>query len=194
MHPVTNEDLLLNQLAEGSEQAFRLLFDKYKDKVYAFAFKFTRSVPQSEEIVQEIFLKVWTDRAAMAGIQNFQSWLYTLARNKSFNVLKRIAYDYSYRKNIDPNPSYGSVEDSLVLKQYQQIVSKAVEQLSPRQKDIYRLRREDGLKINEIAEKLNIAPNTVKVHLVNALNHIRKALDGKMEPVIVLVLTSFFSK
>jgi len=189
-----DENILLNELAEGNENAFRILFDRYKDKVYSFAFKFTRSLTQSEEIVQEIFLKIWIDRAKMSTVEKLESWLFMVARNKSFNGLKKIAYEYSYRRN-QPSESYAdSVEDGLLLKQYQQIVNRAIEKLSPQQQKVYRLRRDEGLKINEIAEQLGISPNTVKVHLTNALNMLRKALDGKMDSILILILTSLFAK
>jgi RNA polymerase sigma-70 factor (family 1) len=193
MLPTDDERILLQRIAEGDENAFRVIFDKYKDKVYGFAFMFTRSVVQSEEIVQEIFLKLWLRKADLAALEKFQSWLFMVTRNQSFTALRKIAYDYSYRQNLPADPEADSMENQMVLKDYQQLVRSVVDELPPQQRKVYQLRREEGLTLDEIAQKLDISPNTVKVHLGKALSRIRKALEGKLDLAVILILTYFFS-
>src|ERR1700730_13493028 len=129
-----DEKFLLQQIAGGDEQAFRTIFEKYKNKVYGFAFHYTRSVVQSEEIVQEIFLKVWVKKETLPQIENFEGWLYITTRNLSLNTLKKIAYDYSYRGTLAAEPRARSLEDELILKDLHELVRKAVEELPPQQK------------------------------------------------------------
>jgi RNA polymerase sigma factor (sigma-70 family) len=89
--PVYDEREILARVARGDQYAFRLLFDRHRDKVYSFALFLTRFEPTAEEITQDVFTKAWTHREELPKLDYFLSWLRTVARNEAYNYLKRKA-------------------------------------------------------------------------------------------------------
>ncbi len=170
-----NEKELLLRVARGDEMAYRIIYDHYRKRIYAFALHLTESETQADEIIQEVFMKVWMHRSKLPAVTYFSTWLHTIARNCIFDALKRMAREASVRsKFLDGTPVAGnSVEDRLLTKENEQILREAISKLSAQQQLIYHLSRHQGLKHDEIATRLNISPNTVKVHMVNALKTIR---------------------
>jgi RNA polymerase sigma-70 factor (family 1) len=171
---------LLAQIASGDAMAFRKVFNQFSGKVYLFALKLTRSQATAEEIVQETFTKIWVTRERLTNIDYFPSYLYTIARNLTFNILKRIAMEekvksaYSIRQNILDN----NTEQVIFCNDYEHILTKIIDQLPPQQKLVYGLCHGEGLKYEEAAERLNISRLTVKTHMQHALKTIKTHFGG----------------
>lgn len=176
--PLTNENELLARLAHGDEKAFGILFHHYRHKIYAYAFHLTRDPGQADELVQETFLKVWLHRDKIPHLLRFDNWLFTIARNHIFDMLKEIAREEAFRLQADDSPETGTnvVEDRMLNRENEVRLRQAVDQLPPRQKLIFTLSRHKGLKHEEIANELHISRNTVKTHLVQALKTLRAIL------------------
>ena len=172
-------DLLVN-IARGDQQAFCRLFEAFKTKVYSYSYHFTRSAFSAEEISQEVFLKIWTGRESIAAIENIEAWISTMTRNLCFNYLKKIALEKRLSHAIADKAaeSEENVEQYISYKDQLSRLGEALDQLSPQQRLIFRLNRDQGLKNEEIARQLNISPNTVKSHLVSALRKIRHFLEA----------------
>lgn len=175
---IINEKHLLTLVANGNEQAFRQIFDSYRDKLFSYVFRLTQSDEIAEEIVMDAFLKIWTRREELEAIEHFDSYLYTIVRNKSFNAIKRIAREALLVNelallNVE---STDCTEDTVVYNDYKAIMNHAVSQLPPQQKRIYVL-RDEGLKYDEIALSLNLSKNTVKAHLKKAVSSLRTAFS-----------------
>lgn len=170
-----NERALLLRVAHGDEMSFRVVYDHYRKRIYAFALHITESEALADEIIQEVFLKVWIHRSKLPAVTYFSTWLHTIARNCIFDALKRMAREAAVRsKFVAGAPAaINSVEDRILTKENEQILQEAISKLSAQQQLIYHLSRHQGLKHDEIATRLNISPNTVKVHMVNALKTIR---------------------
>ncbi len=173
-----NEKHLLTLVAKGNEQAFRQIFDSYRDKLFSYVFRLTRSDELAEEIVMDAFLKIWTRREELEDIQHFDSYIYTIVRNKSFNAIKCIAREALIVDEFArlSEESTECTEESVVYNDYKAIMSHAVSQLPPQQKRIYDL-RDEGLKYDEIALTLNLSKNTVKAHLKKAVSSLRTAFS-----------------
>ncbi len=174
-----NEKLLLQQVASGNEQAFRQLFQVHHRKVYSFAFGLTRSAVMAEEITQEIFLKIWVHRNQLADLRYFNAWLKTLVRNLTYTWLRRMSLEELILKDIGHRSERQSddTENAVLLREFSRLVQQAVDQLPPRQKEVYLLSRQQGLPHAVIASQLNISPNTVKQHMKSALHSIRRFLE-----------------
>ena len=178
--PLPNENELLARLAHGDENAFGILFHHYRHKIYAYAFHLTRDPGQADELVQETFLKVWLHRDKLPHLLRFDNWLFTIARNQVFDMLKDTARETALRRqaaDIDiletgANPT----EEHLTFRENELRLQQAVDRLPPRQKLIFTLSRHKGLKHEEIADELHISRNTVKTHLVQALKTLRSLL------------------
>lgn len=190
-----NEKDLLLQVAQHDENAFRQLFEHYKNKIYAFAFHLTDSTVLSEEIVQDVFVKIWINKEALVRIDQFSAYLFTITRNHTFNQLKRLANERFILKQLkDELPeSENNTEQLLINKEYNGILQQAIELLPPQQQLIYNLSRKEGLKLEEIAQQLNLSVNTVKSHMGKALKTIRSHFNDRIQTLLIIA-AAFFLK
>jgi RNA polymerase sigma-70 factor (family 1) len=180
-------------VAGGSEPAFRELYDAYHQRIYSFALFITHTDILAEEITQEIFIKVWTHRQGLSGINNFNAWLKTLVRNHSYTYLNRLARErlvLTETKRRREGETY-STEADIQDNEYSRLLKEAVSQLPEQQKKVYLLSRQDGLKHEEIAGQLGISVNTVKNHMKAALKGITAFLHGRTDALILLALALF---
>jgi RNA polymerase sigma-70 factor (ECF subfamily) len=190
-----NETDLLALVAEGDEKAFGILFHHYRPKIYSYAFHLFRNIGLADESVQEVFLKVWLHRNKLPHILKFESWIFIMARNQVFDTLKLLAKEASARKQMAHllDPEANLVEDQVLTKENEIRLQHALDHLSPQQKLIFTLSRNEGMKHEEIASQLNISRNTVKTHLVHALKTLRDILHFHSDNAVLLLLSlSFF--
>ena len=196
MYPISND--ILKSIVGGNELSFRTFFDYYWDTIYSVAFTFTKSESLSEEIVQDVFVKVWLNREQLAAVTDMEAWLFIIARNHILNVLQKKVKEETFLKNLDGyfNNINGSPEDVLFKKEAEALVHSAVTQLPKQQQMIYTLSRIAGLSQEEIATKLNISKNTVKSHMNKALNSIRIHIESNSAGIslIYAVIFTFFVK
>jgi len=177
--PLPNENDLLARVAEGDEKAFALIFHHYRHKIYSYAYHISGSSAQADELVQDVFLKVWLYRDKIPHILRFDNWLFTIARNQVFDMLKSMAREASLRRQMAGllDPAANPVEDRMLTRENEEQLQRALDKLSPRQKLIFTLSRNEGLKHEEIASQLHISRHTVKTHLVQALKTLRNLLS-----------------
>ncbi|UYQ95764.1 sigma-70 family RNA polymerase sigma factor [Chitinophaga horti] len=187
-----NEKEYLQAVAQGDEVAFAEVFHRYRNKVYTIALNITRSEPVAEEILLDVFLKVWLKREQLYGLEHFSAWLFTITRNRVFSTLKQMAQD-KRATLVDEEllTDHENPNSRLLDKEYQKVLQQAVAGLSPQQKKVYHLIREGGLKREEAAQQLNLSPETVKRHLSEAMQFIRAyclSHLGVYGTLVVLVL------
>lgn len=186
---ILNQDWIIN-IANGDQEAFSHFFHALKNKIYSFSYSFTHSAEAAEEITQEVFIKVWTNRESLPQIENVDAWLSTVTRNLCLNYLKKLALERKtkevFRKEKEPVEQ--NVDQYLSYKERVTQVAEAVDQLSPQQRLIFTLNRDKGLKNEEIAHQLNLSPNTVKTHMVTALRKIRSFLESNAAHLFTLFL------
>jgi RNA polymerase sigma-70 factor (family 1) len=170
-----NERELLQMISQGDEQAFATVFDHYRNRIYGVALKLTHSTTVSEEIVEDVFLKIWTRRVTLNEIESFSAYLFTIARNETYKILKQIAKNYKIVLLSENNESliHNNTEDYLIDKEFTSLLQKAIERLPHQQKQVYKLMKEEDLKRGEVAELLQLQPETVKFHLAQAMKNIR---------------------
>jgi RNA polymerase sigma-70 factor (family 1) len=173
-----NERLLLNQVAEGNEYAFRQLFDAYRGRLYAFILKIAESKEAAEDAVHDIFLKLWTNKKKLPEIDNLSAYLHQMAHNHAVNGLRRMAKRTLILAELgrEPGSTQQDPGDQLVHKEVQDFIRKAIAKLTPQQRTAYLLSREKGLKYEEIATRMNISMFTVKTHIANALQQLRQEI------------------
>jgi RNA polymerase sigma-70 factor (ECF subfamily) len=187
-----NEKELLTFIAQGDEFAFAKLFECYRDRIYTIAYKISHSTTIAEEIVQDVFLKIWFRRDHLVEIQNFNAYLLVIARNNVYKVLKRIAKDYELTLLIgdDQLLAGDNTEDLLMDKEYNLVLQKAIDRLPDQQKQVYQYIKEKGLKREEVAGLLHLSPETVKFHLAQAMKNIRAFcmlhLDMFIGPILLV--------
>jgi len=188
--PLFDEAELLQQIAEGNQRAFTVLFRQYSGKVYSFALKLTRSEELAEEVVQEVFLRIWLNRETLTEVQQFGAYLNRMNRNHCLNAIKRLAQESRITGELSrQNTEYShETEDRISYRSTQAVLDEAIGKLSPQQQKVYRLCHVEGLKYEEAASQLNISPGTVHTHMKLALKAIRMHLDKAGGVILVLSL------
>lgn len=179
----------LQRIKNDDEHAFRQLFRKFSSTVYSFSLKLTRSESQAEEIVQEVFLKLWVRRDTLTAIDNFGAYLFTMTRHLALNVLKHKAIEARAKALLAEATPAGhcETEDIVVYRDYEQLLDKAVRHLPPQQQTVYRLCRHEGLQYEEVARRLKISRLTVKTHMQQALRTIRSQFTGIVRISIIFL-------
>ncbi len=190
-------NVVLKQVGDGDESAFKSLFDTYRPNIYTTALRVTNNEWMAEDIVQDTFVKVWINRHLLHSLDNFEAWLYVLAKNITLNIIKKQDSYKAYAQEearaalirVYPEADY-LVQD----KEFQRMLQEAVDRLPPKQKETYRLIREQYLKRDEAANILHVSPETVKWNLDQAMKSIRAYCLANMKEMPFVVLLHFFLK
>lgn len=182
---------LLELIANGNEKAFKCLFDNYHLKLGGYIFRLTNSYQLSQEIVQDSFLKIWNDRQSLSNVNNFNAYLFTVARNYTLNVLKQIARERMRKKAWEQDQENELIvlaEELASYKEFAAAMLQAVDQLPPRQKSVFQLSRNKGMSHEQIATQLNVSLETVKKHMVLALKSIRNYINTYSISLLIIFL------
>ena len=172
-----NERELLDLLAADSEYAFAVLFDKYRPRVYHSALAFLRSAAMAEEVVQEVFLRVWQKRKEMQQVNYLNSFIKTIAYNLMVDQFRKSVLEKEYIKEMaSENLSVDDTDHRVRSDESTMILRDAIASLPQRQREVYEMSRLQGLSQDKIAAELSISKNTVKVHMTAALRSIRAYL------------------
>lgn len=173
------ENELLRKIAEGDEQAFRLLFDTYNRRLFSFAEGLLKSAADAEEVVQEIFTRVWLNRASFSQVENAGQYLYQMVRNRVIDQIRKTARDKSLQQQVwlTMTISDDSLEQHLKKKETAELIEQALAQLPEQKQKIYRLSREKEYTQDQIASLTGLSRSRVNNILTEVLKHIRNRLN-----------------
>ena len=184
-------------LKQGDEMAFREVFNLYQRRLYCFIFSMTKSDCATEDILQEVFFKIWVKHESLNLSASFDAFIYTIAKNLTYNHLRNVASQRTLKKELWRNLSFISkqTENDILSNEYDEIVSDILKNIPVQKRSIFILSKQQGKSNNEIADLLGISPKTVKNHLWKTLQLIREQLKPHLTDSIVSViyLISFFS-
>jgi len=184
---------IIDGFKEGRADAFRTVYTMHHRPLYNFVKKLTEDPMEAEDIVAETFVKLWNLKAKFETDINIKAFIYITARNASLNFLR-------YRKKQDENRKafvYANEEEAFhpdeisVELQLLEMIQKALDQLPPRQQEIMKMILFEGLTDDQVAERLNKSPKTVRNLKNIAINYLRLNMDRK-EFVTTLLLVYFF--
>jgi RNA polymerase sigma-70 factor (family 1) len=190
---LNDESVLLQRLADNSQEAFTILFKHYQPKLYLYLLPFTdASNYNPEEIIQDIFIKIWLKRETFIGIQSFEYYLYRMARNRLLDFYRK---EKSRQKNetlfVQRSDSQDNrTENEFKFKEYHGIALKAINLLPERRKRIFELSTQQDLSLDDIAFQLNLSRDVIKKQLYLANRFIREYIrrHGGIPLSILLVL------
>jgi RNA polymerase sigma-70 factor (ECF subfamily) len=176
---------LLQLVSNGDQTAFRQLYACFYKRLYHFALALVKTRESAEEIVEDVFVRIWQQKENLPSIRNIRVYLYTATKNSSLNYLSQKArqsitepFDHIH---VGLNDSSVTPEQILITAEIHRKIQKAVEALPPRCKMIFKLVREDGLKYKEIAEILNISVNTIDAQMAIAIKRISTSIESDFD-------------
>lgn len=178
----SNKDLLV-LLRKGDMLAFDTIYERYCKRLYGFVLRYIKQEADAEEIVQEVFIKIWEARSRIDVYSSFESFIFTIAYNTTISLLRKRVNEKKYLEHLGSLQQFDNgneIIDEIQFNELNEKVQSLLNELSPRQKEIFLLSREEGLTHDEIAKRLNISKNTVKNHMVTALLFLKSNIDSKL--------------
>lgn len=183
---------LLTKLSQGDQMAFVEIYNKYRSRMYAYASNLCKSEETAEEIVQEVFIRLWQKREQINVELNFDAYIKKITLNHVLNYLKKAAREKTLQQEIF---SYietirNTTEENILERELVKTYDEAISKLPPQKKIIYQLSRTEEMTHDQIAEKLNISKNTVKNHMVEATRFIRHYVSQHGSIVCFIIAAS----
>ena len=182
-----NESELLIQVASGEQKAFTVLVDYYWNKVYSHALAYSKSVTRAQEITQDIFLKVWHKREALTEVRDFKSYLFILGKRHIISSMRKKLESLTGEDLLETREDIHIPDQQLEYKETWNRILEGIEKLPAVRKVIFKKSRLEGLTYEEIAESSHISKNTVKEHIVLALNFLRTYIYFNKDYPIILI-------
>ena len=188
MHNITNctDEQLFSLLKEGNEFAFNVLFERYRDKLFTYILRHIKSKEVAEEIVIDIFVKLWIGRELVSHIQSPAAFFHKVAWYKAMDFLRTTARHSRLQQVYIDRAAYNAVQkpdDLLIDDEARTLLLDAINHLPPKRKLIYQLSREEGLSHEDIARALNLSKSTVNNSItaatVSIAGYLKKNLAGK---------------
>lgn len=188
-----HEHELIRRLKAGDKLSFNRLFYKHEKKLYNFSKKLLHSPEEAEEIVQEVFIRVWENRATLKEGLPFEAFIIRIAKNLIYNKAKRRVNEHAYKAYYmqHTNTLRLTTEEDVNFKTLASLTSRFIEQLPPQRKTIFTMSRMEGLTNKEIAAHLNVSVSTVENHINKALKSLKQHLyqhDVDMLGLLFLIL------
>jgi RNA polymerase sigma-70 factor (family 1) len=187
-HTTESESILVHNLSKGNLLAFNTLYRAYSGRLYRFALGYLKSEAEAEELVQEVFTRIWEKRKDLKKELSFKSFLFTI----SFNIIRKHfrtkAYLSDYLKNGTASEQDMQTSQKILFDSLYQYINELVNKLPARRKEIFIKSRFEGLCIKEIAEKMKISHKTVENQLSDALKFIRTNLNRESLPVVLFFM------
>ena len=181
--------LLLNQIAEGNEKAFESLFKTWYGPLCLFAARLLKDNDLAEEIVQNVFVKIWEKREELAINTSLKNYLLAAVRNQCFNQIeRRKVRDQHIRKILTESNQEPASPDDFLEPEVVRKIEESILSLPEKRREIFRLSREEGLKYREIAERLHLSVKTVEAQMGLALKTLREKLRDFTQFLFFFVL------
>lgn len=191
---ISNERDLLQRMQNNDSDAFRSIYELYAPRLAAKLIKLLRSEELAEDILQDIFVKIWEIRHTIDLDLSFVGLLYKMASNLSKNVYRKNLYDQALYNSLKEDIGYNPIEEAQNRSDAKKILDSALNTLTPRQKEVYMMHKLEGKSYKEIEELLNISISAINHHIQEAGKKLKLALKNQYLELIILLLPTFFKK
>ena len=172
-----SDKALFSQIKNGNTLAFKTIFNRYYQNLCIFASQILKNNNQAEEIVQDLFVKMWEKKETLNITTSVKNYLYRSVRNSCYNFIGHNKIKLRFQQKVTENAKFHSIPDNnyIEIGLFEKI-DEAINSLPEKRKEIFLLSREEGLKYREIAEQLNISIKTVETQMGLAIKHLRQKL------------------
>jgi RNA polymerase sigma-70 factor (family 1) len=171
---------IVQRLKSGEVQAFDEIYNLYSKRIYRFAYSFLKTKVNAEEIVQEVFLRVWEKRAKINKYYSFKAFLFTVSHNIIIDNFRENLKEQKYVEFLKENAVvfHSDTEMSMEYSELNKMYWDAIDLLPERRRLIFKLHRIEGLSYSEISQKLNISNKTVENQMSSALKFLKEKLGS----------------
>ena len=187
---------ILLRMKQGDELAFEKIYRLYSPKLYGKLLRLLKSVPQTEEILQDVFLKIWEYRSFIDPEKSFNAFLFKIAENKAYDFFRKAARDKKLEAELIAlsTINYIALEEFVADNEKLVLLENAISKLPPQRQQVFRLCKLEGKSYKEVSELLGISLSTISDHIVKATKSIREHLGSfngaLLDLVIILSLIS----
>jgi RNA polymerase sigma-70 factor (family 1) len=191
-----NLTLLIQQLQNGSEHAFSLLYDKFSQPLYRNISRLVKDEDIAKELLQDLFLKIWESREHIDLGKSFKSFLYKVAENIVYGHFRRVAKDQRMiAQLITASVDFDdNAEEAIISAETHDLLKRAIESLSPQRKQIFTLCKLEGKSYDEVSNTLGISNSTIRDHMVKANKAIRAYFLQHQDMAVIMIATGFISR
>lgn len=193
--PSHNEKMLLALIAQGDENAFRQLYDQYFSRLSSYVFKLCKSTYITEDVLQEVFIKLWTSRSVLSQVEIPEAFILSIAKNTTVDWLRKLSKRTSLIADLKNQvQEYNNdAECKMDLDSLQSLIASAVSQLSREKQKVFHLSKIRGLSHDEIAHELHLSKSTVKNHISETIKYIKKNIQPgiPIKAILLALLSSF---
>ena len=186
------EKLHIQHLIAGDLEAFRCVYDRHYSKVYGYCLNLVKNQEVAEEITSDVFMKLWQKREQLVEEGSLQNLLFLFTKGLCIDYLRRMSRREQSRKAFwQDYQLYHESKAGEDLKQEQlQVLKEAIQTLPPRRRKVFELRYEEEMSYQQIAQRLGVSPNTVKVQLSKATKHLREQVALQYGSSLTMILLS----
>ena len=171
----------------GDVQSFELLYQYFHRDLYRFALHILKAEPLAQDVVQDVFVRLWENRSKLDKTLSIKSYLFTICRNLSLNVLEKAANEAKLHEEIIQAYSPALPSDDL-KEVYEKLAQTAFDQLPPVRRRVFEMAKIEGHNYQQIAQQLHISPGTVSDHIVKANRFLREFVKTRHPSTILLLL------
>lgn len=186
---------ILLRVSNGDEQAYRIIFESYKTSIYSTVFNLSDDEFIAEEVLQETFIRLWNYRSKLGEVDNFDAWIYRVAKNVFLTKIKKVApsqdpLDLILHDIFVEPMSYSDLE----YKELESAFEQAIEGLSPKQRLTYQLIKIEGLSRKEVAKILEVSTETVKWNLDESVKKVRSTMMEVLKNLPLALILFYLQK
>jgi len=187
-----DKKLLIQKLIDGDKEAYTSLFKMYYKNLCIFSYKYVRNIEIAEEIVQEIYIRIWERRNSLNLPENIEGYLFRAVHNESINTCKKLQHELinknQYKQDVNWTENF---DDSLVQKELNIIINQAINKLPERCREVFKMNRYNAMSYKEISTKLGITEKGVEFHILKALKILREKLKECVVPILLFIINAF---
>jgi RNA polymerase sigma-70 factor (family 1) len=183
-----DERELLSLLKQGNEQAFEKIYKSYSSRLFGNVFKMVKSETSTQEIVQDVFIKIWSNRDSIDLDKSFRSYLFRIAENKVYDFFRKASRDKKIQAQLfaAATEEYEHIETMIHRKENALLLQKAIHSLSPQRQQIFKLIKLDNKSYEEVCRQLGISVSTISDHIVKANKAIREFIFTHNDMTIIV--------
>lgn len=177
-----SEKTIVRRLKRGDSDAFKELYNEYVKQLYAFTLRTAKSPALAEDVVHDVFVKIWKTRHQIDPERSFRAYLFTIARNHLLNLIKRSSHEKNIINQMLANAvpmQHNSTAEQVLYNESLYLFHEAIKQLPAKRKEVFQLCHLENLTYEETAERLGITSSTVNSQMVEARKFIKEYLTRK---------------